>query len=439
MNPAVTTPTQAPPAPPIAAGAGRLVALLAEFATPDELKAAARRVRDAGFTRWDTHSPFPVHGIDDAMGIRLTRLPWIVFAFGALGTTTALLLTWWTNSTSGQLSEFIRQSVPNFLQGYNFLVSGKPYWSLPAYIPVIFELTVLFAAISAVIGMLVLNDLPRFSQPLLESPRFRRVTTDRFFVVIDAADPLFDPQQTRQFLASLGAAAVERVEARPEPPVDRGRIARWTALIVCALLIPPALIAWARVAKKSQTRIHIVQDMDAQEKFRPQRESRVFADGRIMRPVVPGTVARGELRDDEHFYTGLVAGQYATSFPTHRPEVQITEAFVRRGQRQFNIYCAPCHGLDGAGNGRVNQRALELAEPGWVQAASLYDEERLGRPVGHLFNTITHGIRTMPPYGDKLSEADRWAVVAYVRALQRSQTATIEDVLPEKRGELEAR
>jgi mono/diheme cytochrome c family protein len=413
--------------------------LLAEFATPDELKAAARRVRDAGFTRWDTHSPFPVHGIDEAMGIRLTRLPWIVFVFGALGTLTALLLVWWTNSISSQTSEFIRQNVPNFVQGYSFLVSGKPYFSLPAYIPVIFELTVLFAAIAAVIGMLVLNDLPRFSQPLLELPRFRRATTDRFFVVIEAADPLFDPQETHRFLTALGAAAVERIEQRPAPPLDRARIARWTALIVCVLLIPPALIAWGRVARKSQTRIHIIQDMDFQEKFKSQRESRVFADGRIMRPVQPGTVARGELHEDEHFYRGLVDGQYATGFPTHRPEVQLTEAFVRHGQRQYNIYCAPCHGLDGSGNGRVNQRALELAEPGWVQAASLYDEERLGRPVGHLYNTITNGIRTMPSYGDKLSEADRWAVVAYVRALQRSQTAAFADVPAERRSELEER
>lgn len=439
MNPAAASPAHAPPVPRPAPGAAKLVGLLAEFTAPDELKAAARRVRDAGFTRWDTHSPFPVHGIDEAMGIRLTRLPWIVFPFGALGTLTALLLVWWTNSSSSATSEFIRQNVPNFLQGYSFLVSGKPYFSLPAYVPVIFELTVLFAAIAAVIGMLVLNDLPRFSQPLLESPRFRRATTDRFFVVIEAADPLFDPQETGRFLASLGATAVERIEQRPEPPGDRARIVRWTVLIVCALLIPPALIAWGRVAYKSQGRIHIVQDMDLQEKFGPQRESRVFADGRIMRLVPPGTVARGDLHEDEHYYRGLTGDQYATTFPTHRPEVQLTEAYVRRGQRQFNIYCAPCHGLDGAGHGPVNERALALAEPGWVQASSLYDEERLGRPVGHLFNTITHGIRTMPSYGDKLSEADRWAVVAYLRALQRSQTATLADVPAERRRELEER
>ena len=116
----------------------------------------------------------------------------------------------------------------------------------------------------------------------------------------------------------------------------------------------------------------------------------------------------------------------------------MTEPLFRRGQRRFNIYCAPCHGLDGSGNGIVAQRARDKTEiaSGWVPPLSLHEQTVRDRPVGHLFNTITNGIRTMPPYGDQISPADRWAIIAYVRALQRSQQARLEDVPPELRSEL---
>lgn len=399
---------------------GRLHSVMVEFEGPAELKAAARRIRDAGFTRWDTHSPFPVHGIDEAMGIRMTKLPYVVFGVGALGTLTGIALQWWANASGAGTAEAIKQAVPNFVQGYPFIVSGKPYFSLPANIPIIFELTVLFSAFAAFLGMLVANNLPLHHHALLRNVRFRRVTSDRFFLVVEAADPKFNRASTPQLLHSLGGTACEEVYEPPPDVPPRRLVTRLTIVIALFLMIPPVVIGYARVAKKSEPRIHIIQDMDNQERYKAQQASPLFADGRAMRPLVEGTVARGELRDDEHFYLGLVDGQFATDYPTHRPDVQITEAFLARGRDKFVIHCAPCHGLDGSGNGRVNQRAIELAEPGWVQAASLYDDERMTRPVGHIFNTITNGIRTMPPYGEMIREADRWAIVAYVRALQRA-------------------
>jgi Protein of unknown function (DUF3341) len=172
-----------------------LTAVLAEFKTVDDLLNAARAVRKAGYTVWDTHSPFPIHGIDRAQGIRPTALPWIVLCGGLFGLSFALWLQWFCNA-----------------HDYKFPISGKPFWSLPANIPVIFELTVLCSAFTSGLGMLALNRLPMLYNPLFKSNRFRRVTDDRFFVVIDASDPKFDASATPEMLKSLGAEAVETVE-----------------------------------------------------------------------------------------------------------------------------------------------------------------------------------------------------------------------------------
>lgn len=408
----------------------RLAGLLAEFDSPGALVTAAERVRDAGYQRWDTHSPFPVHGIDEAMGIRPTRLPWIVLALGIAGCTAGLLLQWWTNATDVRQFGF----VPTHFQGYAFVVSGKPVFSLPANIPVIFETTVLLAALGAVIGMLAMNNLPRHHRPLLAHPRFKRATTDRFYVVIDAADSRFDATKTRAFLGTLGGTAVEAVET-PVSPVKLPRAFVIGGLIVaCLALLPPLFIARARVVQTDRPRIQIIQDMDNQERFKTQQAAAIFADGRAMRPQVAGTRARGDLRRDTHFYAGTRDGDFATTFP---PQIEINTAFVRRGQQRFNIYCAPCHGLGGAGDGIIAQRAINLSTPGWVPPTNLAtDPTVIKRPVGHIFNSITNGIRTMPPYGDQIPESDRWAIIAYVRALERSQDARLEDVPPELQPEL---
>ena len=172
-----------------------LVGLLAEYTNVDQVLKAARAVRRAGFTRWDVHSPFPIHGIDYAMGIKPTILPWLVLGMGLTGLATAILLQWYTNAFD-----------------YKYLISGKPIWSFPANVPVMFELTVLFSAYTAVFGMLLLNRLPRLYNPLFKHERFRRVTDDRFFVVLDATDPKFDEQASTRLLLDAGATAVERVE-----------------------------------------------------------------------------------------------------------------------------------------------------------------------------------------------------------------------------------
>jgi hypothetical protein len=176
--------------------AGPHFGILAEFATPADLYRACERVRDAGFTRWDAHTPFPVHGLDTAMGLRRSPLPWIVLAMGLTGAALGFGLQWWVHADA-----------------YPLVISGKPYNAWPAYIPITFEVGVLFAALGAVFGMLALNRLPMHYHPLFQSKAFERVTDDAFFISIESWDPRFDAAATGKLLESLGARRVELVES----------------------------------------------------------------------------------------------------------------------------------------------------------------------------------------------------------------------------------
>lgn len=216
-------------------------------------------------------------------------------------------------------------------------------------------------------------------------------------------------------------------------------------VLLILALIPPALIARSRAVNTSQRRIHLIQDMDNQYKFRAQHPApQLFADGRAMRPPVEGAIARGQLNDDEHFVRGVVrnaSGQpeWAIDFPA---QVQLGMDVMRHGQERFNIFCSPCHGASGHGDGVVNKRAMELLMTGtngttWVQPKSVHDADVREQPPGQLFNTITHGIRTMAGYESQIPIADRWAIVAYVKALQRSQHAQPDDVPADERSMLD--
>jgi hypothetical protein len=178
-----------------AARAPRTWGLLAEFDTVGALLAALEKVRDAGYVAFDAYAPFPIHGLDESMGIRMSRLPWLVAAGGATGAAAGLLLQWWTNGFD-----------------YKYLVSGKPFFGLPAAIPITFELTVLLASLGAFIGLLVANRFPELYHPVLPARGFARATTDGFFISVEARDPAFDAVGTREFLEKLGAKQVEKVE-----------------------------------------------------------------------------------------------------------------------------------------------------------------------------------------------------------------------------------
>lgn len=203
--------------------------------------------------------------------------------------------------------------------------------------------------------------------------------------------------------------------------------------LVALSLIPVGLIYRSRQAGKDSPRIQVVYDMDQQAKSKTQSTNSFFADGRAMRHHPEGTVARGRLEDGDAYYRGTtgVDTVFVDVFP-----LDVTPELVQRGRERFVIHCAPCHGLAGDGDGLVHRRAMSLAEGTWTPPTDLASATVVARPVGHLYNTVKNGIRNMPAYGPQISVEDRWAVVAYVRALQLSRNATIDDVPAEERVKL---
>jgi Protein of unknown function (DUF3341) len=184
---------------PSAMGSGRPPAVvLAEFESAHDVLHAAEKIRDAGYSRWDTHTPFPVHGMDQAMGLGDSKVGWIVIVMALTGLSTAFVMMHWMNGVD-----------------YPLVVGDKPGGApgtLPSMVPIMFELTVLLSAFGAVLGMFHLNRLPRHHHSLFESERFRLASDDRFFISIEGDDPKFDVERTRALLQGAHATHVEVIE-----------------------------------------------------------------------------------------------------------------------------------------------------------------------------------------------------------------------------------
>lgn len=169
------------------------------------------------------------------------------------------------------------------------------------------------------------------------------------------------------------------------------------------------------------------QDMHDTPRFEAMEENDFFADRRAMRPQVEGTVARGFLQDDEAFYTGKVDGEPIATLPA---SLTLDQALVDRGESRFNIYCSPCHSQLGDGNGTVVQR-------GYKRPTSFHDARLKAAPLGYFYDVMTNGFGQMPDYSMQVAPRDRWAIAAYIRALQLSQDATVTDVPAADRGALD--
>ena len=435
-----------------------LVGLLAQFDDPDSLIAACNNAREAGYKKMDAYTPFPVHGIDPALGIKRSKLPFFVLLVALGAVALGLGMQFYTNGGS--------KSVPTDevwpFPGYQFMISGKPYFSLPANIPVTFEVIVLSSAFATFFGMWFINRLPRLSNPLHRVSRFKRVTNDKFFLMLEKADGLFSESGSREQLNSWGAVAIEEVQQ----DLTDTKLPAWfptvAFLFALLLLIPPVAIFSVYGSTSRKPRLHVVPDMDWQHKFKTQVLSpnigtkddvvSLFADNRAMRLPVEGSVEFGSSMDDPEMFFGIKKDafeaameardqrfmltstgkqddaaaeenldQWITGFPAG---FEVNEATLAHGQLRFNIYCAVCHGYAGNGDGLVNQRALALAADSkakWTTAKSLHEadvKDVAANPTGRIFDTITNGRRTMGPYKDQIPVEDRWAIVAYIKALQ---------------------
>ena len=459
------------PRPPKACG------WMAEFENEHDLLHAAEKVRDAGYTKTDAFTPFPVHGIDHALGIKPTILPFIVLCAGLTGLCTALLMQWWMNGVD-----------------YKYIISGKPFGITPASIPVSFELTILFSAFTSVLGMLALNGLPKFSNPVFTNAKFDRATNDRFFLYVDATDKYYNRESVKELLSSVHANSLDEVIEDSTP----SELPRWillgALLIVLAGLIPAAIVLNMRASFSDLPRWHVFFDMDFQPKKKPQQTTTIFKDGRTMRPQVPGTISRGQLDQQDPFYLGYdpmkvkttsidgekqiyvstgdsvanvsaispavqpPAGTPATGTPAtgtpaagapasgatpalpflEKLPIEANEENIKLGKAKYEIYCSACHGYSGFGDGLVSKRAASLAQDTWTPPSSLHLDRIQKQPVGQIFHTISKGQGKMASYASSITPQERWSIVLYVRALQRSRNANIEDVPVDQRGSLTA-
>lgn len=456
-----------------------LVGLLAQFDDPETLVHACNEAREAGYKKMDAYSPFPVHGIDPAIGIKRSYLPFIVLAVALGAVCLGLGLQLYANGQD-YLWPF---------PGYKFLISGKPIFSIPANIPVTFEIIVLSSAFATFFGMWILNKLPRFSNPLHRVSRFKRVTNDKFFLMLEAADEKFSRSGSEGQLNEWGAVAIDEVNQ----DLTDTELPKWLATVgilgAILLLLPPAAIfsQWGQTNRLP--RLHVVPDMDWQHKSKTQTVAAnlsneldgvelMYDDFRSARRPVDGAIAFGSLDIDTELHYGIKSDfaytitsggnaltraaddaadakaaaaqaaeednleKYVTTLPEH---FELTAEVLDRGQQRFEIYCSACHGYAGAGNGLVNQRAMALAATGaatWTSARSLHEadiKDDAKNPVGRIYDTITNGRGNMGPYKAQIPVEDRWAIVAYVKALQetgiKSDTPVVED---EKADESEA-
>ena len=431
---------------------------IARFEGPDALVEGCDQARRAGYHKMDAFSPFPVHGIDDAIGIKRTRLPLIVFCTGMTAMLIGLFLQWYTNTNT--------DSSPLF-PGYPFKISGKAMFSLPANIPVTFEVIVLLSAFAAFFGMWIMNGLPKFSNPLFRHPEFRRATSDGFFLFICKGNGSFDESQTKDELQEWGAVSVDSIHDPKEELHVPGYFKLSGLIIASLMLVPPAIIYKAQYTKNHSPRMHFNPDMDRQFRGETQESTVVpdinpFGDNHVMRKDPAGTIARGELArlEDSEFYEGIKAGSenpqialasfhkqedgggeatdsagaikepdWITDFPSQvREQLSSKEKGVElfeRGKQRFDIYCAVCHGYSGHGDGLVSRKGMALKTQGksdWTPAKSLYDPTVLPQPVGRVFNTISYGRGGMGPYRSQITPEDRWAIVFFVKALQLSKS-----------------
>ncbi|GLH73022.1 hypothetical protein GETHLI_15240 [Geothrix limicola] len=368
--------------------------VLGIFETPDALMKAIPKARAAKLGEVEAYTPYPIHGIDDALGHRKSPLGGMVLVMGILGAITAFGFQYWISAID-----------------YPIITGGKAANSWEAFIPIMFEVTVLFATFTAGLGMLfLLNKLPFFGHPVLSSKSITGITRDRYALAIEAEDESFDSAAAAQTLKDAGAIEVEILPAPDRSPfltsnfILRALGGIFTACVVAGLAMF-FLTKWFPLLAPMKY-------MQDQPRLNAQKASTFFKDGHGMQQPVAGTVARGFLP------TATGTQEEAASLVNPLPR---TKEVFAEGRKVYVNRCEVCHGSLGNGVG-----SLTAAYGG--KPANLQSQMFREYPDGKIYWAIVNGKNAMPSHAPYLSENERWAVVHYVRALQRAQNAKDEDL-----------
>jgi hypothetical protein len=377
---------------------GELHSVAALFDTPDAIIKAAETVANAGYTKFDVYTPYAVHGMDEAMKIRDTKIGWVSFLAGLTGTMSALLMIGWMMGVS-----------------YKNIIGGKPFFSLPPSIPITFELTVLFSAIATALTLYFLfNKLPAISNPLHDTDFMSHASSDKFGIAIESADRKFDEKEVTALFKNLGSKEVSSVYY---PIYDLGKTVHpildfkflTTLVVIIALTAGISYFVFTRLLFMTPFNF-----MWEQPKVLPQSQSTFFVDGYSMRMPVEGTVARGFI---PYEYPGLPD---SIAKPLMNP-LPFTKEVLERGRDRFNSYCSPCHGYFARGQSRLHGQ--------FPSPPSLHTDKIRNWPDGNIYNVITNGQNVMPSYAKSVSRYDRWAIINYIRVLQRALNAKDSDLV----------
>jgi len=377
----------------------KVFAASALFNTPDAIIAAAKKVASLGFTKWDVNTPYPVHGMDDAMNMKPSKLGFVTMFFGLSGIGIALLLMWWTLSVD-----------------YPIVIGGKPFFALPAFIPVTFEVTVLMATVSTVVAMFaIFFGLPDNSHPLHDTDYIKKVSCDHFGIIIETDDPNYNEAEVTSLLNSLKPVSTGLIyyPQKEKYPIFQPRFLMFLASTAIVVSVGTYLML--------NKLMYIVPFdwMMEQDKIVAQNNSDFFEDGMGMRLPVEGTVSRGFV---PYPYLGEVNPEEVLSNP-YLPAKENIEL----GQRKYLTYCSPCHGNFGDGDSRLNGQ--------FPNPPSLHSNRAREFSDGMIYHIMTNGQNIMPSYTSQVTREERWAIVNYIRVLQRAKNANNSDLESIKNGD----
>jgi hypothetical protein len=370
----------------------KIYGITALFKTPDEIIAAARKAADAGYKKFDVNTPYPVHGMDSAMNLKPSRLGFVTLVFGLSGATIALLFMYWTMSVD-----------------YPMVIGGKPFFALPAFIPVTFEVTVLLATVMTVVSMIALFfGLPSNSHPLHDTAYMKKVSKDHYGLVIESEDSMFDENKVKEFIKSLNPVQTEVVFF----PVQEG-YAIFQPKFLMFLFITVIVVSGGTYFLLNKLMYMTPFDwMMEQDKLTPQKISEQFSDGFGMRKPVEGSVARG-------FIPYPFMGEDNPKEVLLNPFIP-TKENIELGKKKYLTYCSPCHGDFGDGDSRLRGQ--------FPNPPTLHSSRAREFSDGMFYHIITNGQNIMPSYASQITRDERWAIVNYVRVLQRAKNASDSDL-----------
>jgi mono/diheme cytochrome c family protein len=370
--------------------------ITALFDSPDEIIHAAEETRKAGYTKYDVHTPYPVHGLDHAMRLKTSKIGYFAFAFGLLGALNAVTFISWIT-----------------ISDYPLVIGGKPFWSWPAFVPVSFELTVLLASVLSTLAMIVFYfKFPNNAHPLHDTQYMKHVSSDKFGVTIQAEDPKFDEKHVRGFLKSIGGKEITPVFFDPEE-LNHGQKLFDMRFIGVLLVVALTVSATTYFALNKLMYMQPFNWMMVQSKLKAQQSSEVFKNGIGMRQPVEGTVARGFM---PYAFKGKPeeAGKYLID------PLLPTKEVLERGKSKYLTFCSPCHGNFARGDSRLQGQ--------FPNPPTLHSDKVRNWPDGRIYHVITEGQNAMPSYAPQISPEDRWAIINYIRVLQRAQNTKESDL-----------